>query len=270
MNGVSGTFWIIKRPHPKAMGRFTMENPSNFGDGKSSPKWPPSLTSSKIEVGEFSSWWIYGYVRISLQVPSFYSMSVIASIHVKSKEIRMIGLNFLRCKYFQRPGHPLLRCPSSTIVANSILDFWDWGDDSGELWCFDGFDAMHFSLRLWLFCSILQVFHSVLWNFTWFYWEILGRCFLSCLPGCLPYWEDPHLESHSRGSGFFDANGDDWDRDTYCLRFDDAILEGYESPEPQRVHKTKASTNHGWIWMDLGGCIILGKTSPTKIDQTGL
>lgn len=136
------------------------------------------LTSSKIEVGEFSSWWIYGYVRISLQVPSFYSiMSVIASIHVKSKEIRMIGLNFLRCKYFQRPGHPLLRCPSSTIVANSILDFWDWGDDSGELWCFDGFDAMHFSLRLWLFCSILQVFHSVLWNFTWFYWEILGRCF---------------------------------------------------------------------------------------------
>ena len=32
-----------------------------------------------------------------------------------------------------------------------------------------------------------------------------------------------------QGSGFFDANGAVWDRNTYCLRFDDAILEGYES-----------------------------------------
>jgi len=39
----------------------------------------------------------------------------------------------------------------------------------------------------------------------------------------------------ANSSGFFDANGDDWDRDTYCLRFDDAILEGYESPQPVKL-----------------------------------
>ena len=37
------------------------------------------------------------------------------------------------------------------------------------------------------------------------------------------------LKTSDRGSGFFDANGAVWDRNTYCLRFDDAILEGYES-----------------------------------------
>lgn len=37
------------------------------------------------------------------------------------------------------------------------------------------------------------------------------------------------------GSGFFDANGAVWDRETYCLRFDDAILQGYDRPQPVRL-----------------------------------
>mgnify|MGYP002803374976 CR=1 FL=1 len=39
----------------------------------------------------------------------------------------------------------------------------------------------------------------------------------------------------ANSSGFFDANGAVWDRNTYCLRFDDAILEGYESPQPVKL-----------------------------------
>jgi len=39
----------------------------------------------------------------------------------------------------------------------------------------------------------------------------------------------------SNSSGFFDANGAVWDRNTYCLRFDDAILEGYESAQPVKL-----------------------------------
>ena len=41
--------------------------------------------------------------------------------------------------------------------------------------------------------------------------------------------ENLFLKTSGRGSGFYDANGAVWDRNTYCLRFDDAILEGYES-----------------------------------------
>lgn len=41
--------------------------------------------------------------------------------------------------------------------------------------------------------------------------------------------ENLFLKTSDRGSGFYDANGAVWDRNTYCLRFDDAILEGYES-----------------------------------------
>lgn len=39
----------------------------------------------------------------------------------------------------------------------------------------------------------------------------------------------------SNSSGFFDQQGERWDRETYCLRFDDAILEGYDSPQPVKL-----------------------------------
>ncbi|CAJ1400773.1 unnamed protein product [Effrenium voratum] len=36
-------------------------------------------------------------------------------------------------------------------------------------------------------------------------------------------------------SGYFDTNGDVWSKDTYCLRFDDAILQGYNFPQPVKM-----------------------------------
>ena len=76
-----------------------------------------------------------------------------------------------------------------------------------------------------------------------------------------PSWEDPHLESmprcqnlHRRGSGFFDRNGAVWDRDTYCLRFDDAILEGYESREASKSpHYFKTMKFKNWDLDGFGG-----------------
>ena len=128
---------------------------------------------------------------------------------------------------------------------------------------------MHFSLRLWLFCSILQVFHSVSWNFTWFYWEILGRCFWSCLPGCLPYWEDPHLESHSRGSGFFDANGVmiGTGIPTACalmtLFWKDMRVQSLKGSIKQKHQQIMDGFMDG-LWMDLGGVHDFEKNIPNK------
>ncbi|CAJ1344101.1 unnamed protein product, partial [Effrenium voratum] len=69
------------------------------------------------------------------------------------------------------------------------------------------------------------------------FWSVFSRAFAQH-PASVTRYRTAQYRCQGRGtkgSGYFDTNGDVWSKDTYCLRFDDAILQGYNFPQPVKM-----------------------------------